>query len=47
LDTTLYRKPTQDWFALYKQGFSNSAAIDTVLGFDYSKPPAAPSPVEK
>ena len=43
----LYGKPTQDWLVLFKQGFSNPAAIGTVLGFDYSKPPASPSPASK
>src|SRR5437667_332968 len=42
LDTALYRKPTQDWFAIFKQAFSNPAAVGTVLGFDYSTPPASP-----
>src|SRR5213594_4134354 len=44
LDIALYGKPTQDWFALFKQVYSNPAAIGTVLGFDYSKPPASPAP---
>src|SRR5205809_1909536 len=41
LDIALYGKPTQDWFAIFKQVYSNPAAIGTVLGFDYSKPPAS------
>ena len=41
LDIALYGKPTQDWFALFKQVYSNPAAIGTVLGFDYSKPLAS------
>src|SRR5437868_2494698 len=41
LHITLYGKPSQDWFALFKQVYSNPAAIGTVLGFDYSKPPAS------
>src|SRR5947207_2851216 len=41
LDIALYGKPTQDWFALFRQVYSNPAAIGTVLGFDYSKPPAS------
>src|SRR5438309_5210579 len=41
LDIALYGKPSQDWFALFKQVYSNPAAIGTVLGFDYSKPPAS------
>jgi len=47
LDTVLYGKPTQDWFAIFKQAFSNPAAVGTVLGFDYSKPPASPAPALK
>ncbi len=47
VDTALYGKPTQDWFALYKKFYSNSAAIGTVLGFDYSKSPTAPGPALK
>ncbi len=47
LDTALYGKPTQDWLVLFKQRFSNPAAIGTVLGFDYSKSPASPSPALK
>ena len=47
LDTALYGKPTQDWLVLFKQRFSNPAAIGTVLGFDYSKSPASPAPALK
>ena len=47
LDTALYGKPTQDWFAIFKHAFSNPAAIGTVLGFDYSRPPASPTPALK
>ncbi len=47
LDIALYGKPTQDWFAIFKQVYSNPAAIGTVLGFDYSKPPASLSPALK
>ncbi len=43
LDTALYGKPARDWFAIFKQVFSDPAAIGTVLGFDYSKPPASPA----
>jgi CubicO group peptidase (beta-lactamase class C family) len=39
VDIALFGKPTQDWFALFKQVYSNPAAVGTVLGFDYSKPP--------
>ncbi len=46
-DIALYGKPTQDWFPLYKQRFSNPATTGTVLGFDYSKAPAAPAPALK
>jgi CubicO group peptidase (beta-lactamase class C family) len=47
LDTALYGEPIQDWFAIFKQAFSNPAAVGTVLGFDYSKPPASPAPALK
>jgi len=43
-DIALYGKPTQDWFPLYRQRFSDPATTGTVLGFDYSKPPASPAP---
>ena len=46
-DIALYGKPTQDWFPLYKQRFSNPATTGTVLGFDYSKPPTSPAPALK
>ena len=46
-DIALYGKPTQDWFPLYKQLFSNPATTGTVRGFDYSKPPASPAPALK
>src|SRR6266480_1782330 len=46
-DIALYGKPTQDWFPLYKQLYSNPATTGTVLGFDYSKPPASPAPALK
>ena len=46
-DIALYGKPTQDWFPLYKQLFSDPATTGTVLGFDYSKPPASPAPALK
>jgi CubicO group peptidase (beta-lactamase class C family)/pimeloyl-ACP methyl ester carboxylesterase len=44
LDTALYGKSTQDWFALFKKFYSDPAAIGTVPGFDYSKPPASRVP---
>ncbi len=47
LDTALYGKPTQDWFAIFKKAFSDPAAVGTVLGFDYSKIPASPAPALK
>jgi hypothetical protein len=47
LDTALYGKPAQDWFVIFKQAFSNPAAIGTVFGFDYSRPPASPMPALK
>src|SRR5258708_33997465 len=43
-DIALYGKPTQDWFSLYKQRFSDPATTGTAAGFDYSKPPAPPAP---
>ncbi len=46
-DVALYGKPTQDWFPLYKQRFSDPATTGTVLGFDYSKPPTSPAPALK
>ena len=46
-DIALYGKPTQDWFPLYKQRFSDPATTGTVLGFDYSKPPTSPAPALK
>jgi CubicO group peptidase (beta-lactamase class C family) len=47
LDTALYGKPTQDWLAIFKHVFADPAAIGTFPGFDYSKPPASPSPASK
>jgi CubicO group peptidase (beta-lactamase class C family)/pimeloyl-ACP methyl ester carboxylesterase len=47
VDIALYGKPTQDWFPLFKQVYSNPAAIGTVLRFDYSKPPASATPALK
>ena len=46
-DIALYGKPTQDWFSLYKQRFSDPATTGTVAGFDYSKSPASPAPALK
>ena len=46
-DIALYGKPTQDWFPLYKQRFSDPATTGTVPGFDYSKPPTSPAPALK
>jgi len=42
VDLALHGRSTQDWFTLYKQMYSNPATTGTVVGFDYSKPPAAP-----
>jgi CubicO group peptidase (beta-lactamase class C family)/pimeloyl-ACP methyl ester carboxylesterase len=47
VDTALYGKPTEDWFPLYKKFYSDPAAIGTVPGFDYSKPPTSPAPALK
>jgi CubicO group peptidase (beta-lactamase class C family)/pimeloyl-ACP methyl ester carboxylesterase len=46
-DIALYGNPTQDWFPLYKQLYSDPATTGTVLGFDYSKPPVSPAPALK
>jgi CubicO group peptidase (beta-lactamase class C family) len=46
-DIALHGKPTQDWFPLYKQVYSDPATTGTVLGFNYSKPPASPAPALK
>jgi CubicO group peptidase (beta-lactamase class C family)/pimeloyl-ACP methyl ester carboxylesterase len=46
-DVALYGKPTQDWFLLYKQLYSDPATTGTVRGFDYSKPPASSAPALK
>jgi CubicO group peptidase (beta-lactamase class C family)/pimeloyl-ACP methyl ester carboxylesterase len=46
-DIALYGKPMQDWFPLYKQLYSNPATTGTVLGYDYSKPPASSAPASK
>jgi pimeloyl-ACP methyl ester carboxylesterase len=43
----LYGKSTQDWFPLFRKFYSDPAAIGTVPGFDYSKPPASPAPALK
>src|SRR5438034_806555 len=47
VDIALYGNPTQDGSALCKKVYSNPAAIGTVLGFDYSKPPASATPALK
>src|SRR5437773_2566106 len=47
VDIAVYGKPTQAWFALFKQVYSNPATIGTVLGLDYSKPPASATPALK
>jgi CubicO group peptidase (beta-lactamase class C family) len=46
-EIALYGKPTQDWFAIFKRVYSDPVAIGTVLGFDYSKPPATLAPALK
>ena len=43
-DFALYGKASQDWFALFKQAFSDPSAIGVSLGADYSKAPASPAP---
>ncbi len=47
MDVALYGKSTQDWLPLFRQVYSNPAAIGTVSGFDYSKAPAASAPALK
>src|SRR6184192_2288393 len=47
LDMALYGKPSQDWIALFKKVFSDPAAVGTILGFDYSKPPLSSAPALK
>jgi CubicO group peptidase (beta-lactamase class C family) len=47
VDIALYGKPPHDWFPLFKQVYSNPAVTGTVLGFDYSKPPASATPALK
>lgn len=37
-------KVTQDWVAAYKKAFDDPATIGVILGYDYSKPPANPTP---
>jgi CubicO group peptidase (beta-lactamase class C family)/pimeloyl-ACP methyl ester carboxylesterase len=43
-DVALYGKATQDWFALFKEVFSDPAAPGVSLGTDYLKSPASPTP---
>jgi CubicO group peptidase (beta-lactamase class C family) len=43
-DFALYGKSRQDWLALFKQMFSNPAALGMPPLTDYSKPPALPTP---
>ena len=47
MDLALYGRSTQDWFTLFKQVYSNPATTGTVLGFDYSNPPATSAPALK
>jgi CubicO group peptidase (beta-lactamase class C family) len=42
VDLALYGKLTYNWLAHFKKVFSDPAAIGTVVGTDYSKPPASP-----
>ena len=46
-DIALYGKPTQDWFPLYKQRYSDPATTGTVLGHNYSKSSSSPAPALK
>lgn len=47
MDTALYGAPTQDWVTLFKKLFSNPATLGVVMGTDYSKPAASPTPALK
>jgi len=47
IDTALYGKPTRDWLAVFKEIFSNPAAMGVFKGFDYSKSPESRSPALK
>lgn len=44
IDTALHGKPRQNWLAIFKKAFSDPATVGIELGFDYSKPPAKPTP---
>ncbi len=43
-DFALYGKATQQWLALFKQVFSDPAAVGVIPGADYSKPHESPAP---
>jgi CubicO group peptidase (beta-lactamase class C family) len=43
IDLTLYGRSTQDWFAIYKNVFSNPAMLGVTPGFDYGKAPSSPA----
>lgn len=44
MDLAIYGKPTQDWLTIYKRVFSDPAAVGVEVGFDYTQPPANPTP---
>lgn len=44
LDLALYGEVTRNWLVLLRQYFSDPANVGITLGFDYSKPPASPTP---
>jgi CubicO group peptidase (beta-lactamase class C family) len=43
-DVALHGQATRDWLALFKQVFSDPAALGEFPGTDYSKPPASAAP---
>jgi CubicO group peptidase (beta-lactamase class C family) len=45
-DSALYGKQERDWLALFKKVFSNPEMVGIEVGYDYSKPPKAPSAAE-
>jgi CubicO group peptidase (beta-lactamase class C family) len=44
IDLALHGEVTADWLSIYKQAFSNPAALGVDNATDYSAPPTAPTP---
>ncbi len=42
-DVAIYGKATQDWLTLFKQVYSDPAALGVCIGTNYSKPAASPT----